>query len=351
MISVLSKAISAAIGILLASCLGQLKWHWFWKPSEPRPILHFEAYNAASTSPWGSLMLLCRPKLWLVNLFSRGSVDSAHFSRHFPSVGATLMIAVLAIDPFLQQMPTYLLRLETDKVAASVGIANVYRDVIVNTAGGEIDQDAYYMLSTEAQGAVYGGLYNASSAMTVQPSCSSGNCTWAPYSTLGFCSTCKNVSTALTVSVNEADFDGTGYGWTASNGMSIDSNLYAMSVDTSVPTMSFAGLQNYSIVDFTSLYYDFVGDLLMDESPPNAWECILYFCVQQHNSSVRSGAFQEQRMEVFPNSSTPSELTSLALTMPADVHKPDSDTQANPTASHPAGSVPDEGRCTATTTS
>lgn len=102
-------AIIAKIGmsVVVASCIGQLKWHWFAKP---RPLRDFNTFDNASRSPRGSFQLLWRAPL------------------HLASVGALVAIVGILLDPFLQQVVSYSYKTVsvTSSGAASIARAQIY---------------------------------------------------------------------------------------------------------------------------------------------------------------------------------------------------------------------------------
>jgi hypothetical protein len=82
--NVLGKIASAALIIPTSEALGQLKWKWF---HESKAMWDFEIFDKASRGPWGAVMLLFR---------TRG--------RSLAALGACLIVLLLAIDTFFQQV-------------------------------------------------------------------------------------------------------------------------------------------------------------------------------------------------------------------------------------------------------
>jgi hypothetical protein len=85
--NVLGKVATAALIIPTTEALGQLKWNWF---SESNAVWDFEIFDKATRGPWGAAMLLYR---------TRG--------RSLAALGAVLILLLLAIDSFLQQVIDY----------------------------------------------------------------------------------------------------------------------------------------------------------------------------------------------------------------------------------------------------
>jgi hypothetical protein len=82
--NVLGKIASAALIVPCTEAIGQLKWNWFHKS---KAMWDFEIFDKASRGPWGAIMLLFR---------TRG--------RSLAALGALLIVLLLAIDTFFQQV-------------------------------------------------------------------------------------------------------------------------------------------------------------------------------------------------------------------------------------------------------
>jgi hypothetical protein len=82
--NVLGKISSAALIVPTSEAIGQLKWNWF---HNSKAMWDFEIFDKASRGPWGALMLLFRTK-----------------GRSLAALGALLIVLLLAIDTFFQQV-------------------------------------------------------------------------------------------------------------------------------------------------------------------------------------------------------------------------------------------------------
>jgi hypothetical protein len=82
--NVLGKIASAALIVPCTEALGQLKWNWFHNSNA---LWDFEIFDKASRGPWGAIMLLFR---------TRG--------RSLAALGALLIVLLLGIDTFFQQV-------------------------------------------------------------------------------------------------------------------------------------------------------------------------------------------------------------------------------------------------------
>lgn len=82
--NILGKVASAALIVPTTEALGQLKWNWF---HQSNAMYDFEIFDKATRGPWGAAMLLYRTK-----------------GRSLAALGAILILLLLAIDSFLQQV-------------------------------------------------------------------------------------------------------------------------------------------------------------------------------------------------------------------------------------------------------
>jgi hypothetical protein len=96
--NVLGKIASAALIVPTSEALGQLKWKWF---HESKAMWDFEIFDKASRGPWGAVMLLFR---------TRG--------RSLAALGAFLIVLLLAIDTFFQQVVSLPTRWTLDGTAS-----------------------------------------------------------------------------------------------------------------------------------------------------------------------------------------------------------------------------------------
>ncbi|PPJ51595.1 hypothetical protein CBER1_08479 [Cercospora berteroae] len=163
LLSLYSVILRLAATFLLSQGIAQLKWQWF--NNGPKPLHDMVLHDNASRGPMGAFGLLYRlalPVTW-------------------QWLGCVLAVVALLVGPFTQQILQY----ETCAVLDPVAAALVTRTSAfmgktkANTIG--IDTDGY--LSFQEQASFMAGLYSPG---TVVSSCSSGNCTFAPYTTMGY---------------------------------------------------------------------------------------------------------------------------------------------------------------------
>ena len=115
-------------------------------------------------------------------LFSPRMLDLA-------SLGAALTLATLAMEPALQQIPSYpLLPFES-------GEAFIPRTIFYANIADHLTEKQ--VLSSTLQWSIWSGLLGSNQNAKVEASCPSGHCTWQPYSSLGVCSACHNLTSSL----------------------------------------------------------------------------------------------------------------------------------------------------------
>ncbi|KAK8009969.1 hypothetical protein PG990_008934 [Apiospora arundinis] len=193
-VAILSVVFRTPLAFAVGSCLGQGKWAWFSKQSGTVAV--FAAIDEASRGPLGSLQLLWRLK-----------------ARRFVSFGALATIALIAVDPFLQAIINYEGQLDSENStntaflsrASHLDIGSMTAAIFANSF---VDyHDSVYVLSCYHTQPNVGmsassvlGFVNSSTSNSAKPplvTCPTGNCTWEPYSTLAFCSSCFDVSAHL----------------------------------------------------------------------------------------------------------------------------------------------------------
>ena len=128
--NVLGKVASAALIVPTSEALGQLKWNWF---HNSKAMWDFEIFDKASRGPWGAVMLLFR---------TRG--------RSLAALGALLIVLLLAIDTFFQQVVDLPARWTLVNIASEVPRMVRYRPAMdkVFREGVEqaVDDDDMFLL-------------------------------------------------------------------------------------------------------------------------------------------------------------------------------------------------------------
>ncbi|KAI0400350.1 hypothetical protein F4802DRAFT_585226 [Xylaria palmicola] len=179
-ISILTTISKTAMLVPAASCLNQLKWHYF--SNGPRKLIDLEHFDAASRGPWGSFVLIFQ----LSNPF-----------KAYLALGlAVLTVLALTIDVSAQQLLAFPIN-ETEVKGSSIemGYANQYiskmgyaNHYISKSNGLKFEnQDLnaklvplQYTLLNSLRGSEYETYYTCPQQAT--------RCLWDDSTTLGVCS-------------------------------------------------------------------------------------------------------------------------------------------------------------------
>lgn len=121
--------------------------------------------------------------------------------RHLVSLGAAITVLALAFEPFFQQSVSFSTR-DVVKTSATVSIASSYQPV--NDMKYPVGVDFIWAGIDGGTGSKSMALEIANAISTRNQSvrsapatCPTGRCTWAPYSSLGICHRCQDVSRLL----------------------------------------------------------------------------------------------------------------------------------------------------------
>ncbi|KAH8730720.1 hypothetical protein GQ44DRAFT_672536 [Phaeosphaeriaceae sp. PMI808] len=329
----LGKIASAALIVPTSEALGQLKWNWF---HNSKAMWDFEIFDKASRGPWGAVMLLFR---------TRG--------RSLAALGAILILLLLAIDTFFQQVVDMPTRWTLESKEGMLPIAIQYKpnsQMIWSDGGfdGSKDVDMAVVVEKFSYGNGPQAVPFGNGARPDIPlSCPTSNCTWPTYETLGVCSQCEDISAYLTYDcLNStidwtADTDGGGLGdghqpITLPKGTACG---YFLNATSSNPTLVSGYLVNadgspgetllmrilpmvgyfekkplygngsinfkpirHKIHDvFIVSAIDGLASNVHQGRSPVAQECVLAWCVKTIQSSYDSGQYREEILNTFYN--------------------------------------------------
>lgn len=181
-VSVLATASKASLLLTIGTSIGQLKWIWF-QQGPKRQLYNLQSFDDASRGPLGSLKIL----------FQRQQQG-----RLLLSLAAVVTLLALAFDPFMQQIVSYPVR-QVPSLALNATTKQAMLPFEPPTFGG-YDNDFFNAMNA--------GLW--SGGFTASADCPSGNCTWAPFTTAGWCSKCEDVtSSARLVGCDNVTFSAT----------------------------------------------------------------------------------------------------------------------------------------------
>ncbi len=165
-VSALATGAEACLVGVLGSAISQLKWDWFHKS---RRLYEMQIFDDASRGALGSFKMLVK---------RTGNIVAI--------IGAVLIILALIFDPFIQQVIRYPLRTTISIDGnASTRRASGFRPVI-----GGVDMT----------GAMYAGMWANAAQFAPDPVCTSGDCRWTEFESLGWCSKCEDVTSQAILS-------------------------------------------------------------------------------------------------------------------------------------------------------
>ncbi|KAK4214974.1 hypothetical protein QBC37DRAFT_313170 [Rhypophila decipiens] len=324
-VSILGATSRASMGFALSAAFGQEKWNWYRDRDDK--LLTFDRFDEATRGPFGSLKLLWHLKF-----------------KHWTALGALAMAVLLGFEPFLQA----LIELEGQPNSVTPGQvsglgAATQQPATISRSAGTLDMGRYIGNGSTAAdyaaslltaqyfsrpdfgltAAIIAGLSSSNAtnnAWNPSFSCSSGNCTWAPFTSLGVCSQCNDVSDNIRSSTG---IGGLHPGYDELNYTSHSLSTPGANLVLSNWHISYAGKQcplcetatlvadtnlspelTLTFQDMTSMIISWVymaadtsyseGKTKWKDTPVTAHECSLYFCTQALKSRVEKGQLFEQ---------------------------------------------------------
>ncbi|KAL3474559.1 hypothetical protein BJX99DRAFT_176590 [Aspergillus californicus] len=295
-ISILATACKASLAYVVAECIGQLKWIWYYREGETssKQLGAIQSFDSASRGPLGSITILLQ-----------------HKGLSLVSLGALATVLALMLDPFMQQLVTYPIR-EIDSVDG--------RGAMVKQAVTLLPESL-----EDPQTTIYTGMW--AEDFEVSPTCPSGNCTWPAFQSVGMCSQCEDITSSTTFDCDQTEVnttihethtsycrfnppDGEHYTatvevtvqpnlstflrvnypdkvvWTASQMISATSNRTYVRVKNPLITVAFAELV---LADTTIAGRDPILDLTKTFEIKTATQCILSLCAREYKVSVSNG--------------------------------------------------------------
>jgi hypothetical protein len=295
LISTLATISKASLMLAVAACISQLKWLYF--ESAPHRLHNIQIFDDASRGPLGALELLTQLSPREVFLHRSGGAGWTFWA-------SILTILALALDPFAQQILSFPLRTVpdlTDPFAASIFTSQVYDtrnpSGATNSQGKNVDM--------AMQGAVQNGLYILNSP--VEFSCTTANCTWPTFYTVGICSSCSNVTDQVVSNCTQGGRGG-GCNYTLPSGFKLSSswwsssggghktflNATAKAGDTGFNVNITDWLVSTGIVRFSSQWNH-------DYPHPEAFECSLSWCAKRYSAvKVTKGEIDTSDIRSWP---------------------------------------------------
>ncbi|RDW67394.1 DUF3176 domain-containing protein [Aspergillus mulundensis] len=162
-ISILSTSSKSSLIFAISSAIGQLKWIAFRRSR--KPLSDLQLADDAGRGPLGSFWLILR-----------------HKGKDLLCLGAAVTMLCLAFDPFMQQILSYPIRLTPNKNEPHMQASFKRARYPLFDAGP----------NRSIKSVIHAGIWTDSFAL--DPLCPSGNCTFAPFVSMGWCSACSDVT-------------------------------------------------------------------------------------------------------------------------------------------------------------
>ena len=252
--------------VIVGASVSQSKWLWYRK--SPRPLTDLQSFDDASRGPWGAF-----------------SFVATFRSSSFASLGAVVVVLSLLYGPFTQQLVNY-----HDKLVPSGQGATIVRAQRYLAASYEgLPLPSVVDLSMKA--AVYSGVFDArnSANSSTEFHCSTGDCSFDLFSSLAVCSSCANITRSIQTS---------GTKLVLPNGPSISGVGGQINVTTTKDPLGLEDIEA-SVLRFSSIRTKDTND----SSTAEAWECVLYYCVNEYNATVQSGDLHQEIRRSWRNDS------------------------------------------------
>ena len=269
-IAILVILIKASILLITAQGISHLKWSWM-STDTARPINDMERFDLASRGPWGSVYFL-----W--NLKGRAVLAS---------LGCLITVTSLALDPFAQQIVHYQdCTIQSLAGEAVLPVTHWYTDVLYYSDEMVTVSSTVQELMTSA---ITGRL-----AETITAQCSSANCTFSDYKSLGWCSRCKDISDTM----KNQTMDGF-------QRLSLDSGIFCTVGSAS---LAMIGVSSSNSI-FQLLYCDNYKSTYTPDTDSSwlsngagAASCSIYPCVRTYSAEVVNGVLTEDVLTTTPSS-------------------------------------------------
>lgn len=213
--------------------------------------------------------------------------------RHLVTIGCFIIVIASAIAPFVQQVIAIDMRSVHSSEHSSIQICNSseYNDWSEGSGPG------MNKVPLSTTGAIYTGIFESSSpnSNSITMDCPTGNCTFAPYQSLGFCSKCANITDSL-------DLNQTGFGMVQNYKYTLPNNWNFTTSYSSMYLMNATADRNLVQIDPTG--WPLITNLTAITAagygiPPSvsATECAISFCVKSYQASVKNGKFSEKLID------------------------------------------------------
>ena len=275
LLSIYVTILKAAVLLVIAEGLSQLKWQRF---EDDRPLDELARYDEASRGPMGSLRLLWRLRL----------------QHPLTSVGAFAVIFAIITDPTTQQIVQYYdCTLLLEGAQASLPRTNVYIGQGRHAGAG------LRTIEPPLQAAINAGIFSPGRAVSSR--CDTGNCTFPDiYHTLGYCSSCTDVSEQVVVNSSYRDDKSLGRVTNKTFHLPSGTQLFQSTPVFRNP-IDVLTVSSHDRRQIDLLKGPVPPDNCVNPSATGAWSCDDYaaatcsmnFCVRTYKSIVSAGNLEE----------------------------------------------------------
>ncbi|KAJ5722956.1 hypothetical protein N7488_000991 [Penicillium malachiteum] len=185
-ISILATGCKSSLYLVVGEAVCQLKWLHFRGPRQQK-LSSIQEFDNASRGPLGSICIIL-----------------SHRAQSLVCLGATIIVILLAFEPFMQQVisyPVFSVKITDGQAVAKqfygalVSPATLMNSTLAQAGQSSID------LSGDFANAWGQGLWS-SDGFEVAPVCSSGNCTWEAFTSAGICSQCSDMTASAVLDCN-----------------------------------------------------------------------------------------------------------------------------------------------------
>lgn len=274
LLSILITIAKSSLLLTIGSAIGQLKWTYL--EQRPQPLVDAQKFDNASRGPLGAIQLLF----------------TVHWRASIASLAAIVTLLALPMDSFTQQTLSYPSILSRVPDLTST----------IQTA---------YGLNLGMEAGLDSTIMNALTLDKQQPlfKCPSGDCRWPLYHSLGFCSTCEDVSQHVRRNCTRNLCT-----WTMPDNHSVTD--YSIRVKTFVgesqDSISSAGPLSTTFASLSSLVsaYTLMNETLQGDNSvrvgPQAYQCKISWCVRSYaETRVVGGIFTEPSTASTPLTYSP----------------------------------------------
>jgi len=267
--------------LAVAGCISQLKWLYF--KHSTHSLHDIQTFDDASRGPLGAMELLTR--LSLKEVLTRRSAGAG-----WAFWASILTILALPLDPFAQQILSFPLRPVPFQAGrfASVHTAQIYDTGNSSRTTGSWQRDVELGM-LNVQGAVMNGLYTLGSPVTF--TCTTANCTWPTFYSLGICSSCTNVThNANATCVPSSSGSGQTCDYTLPSGLETSSSH---GMGSGVGDVTLLNATARARMDITDRLVE-IGAVRMPNWPlyadgiPGVFDCRLSWCAKRYSNVVVS---------------------------------------------------------------